>query len=281
MNGTNLIRNERVRQVKEEGWSWLHDKQWKNGELVKAAICYAMTGITKKGEETVASLFWPWAAGWYKPRFDDSDLIRAGALIAAELDRRRGAMSDQPKVVCLCGSTKFYEEFQVANFEETMKGHIVLTVGFYAHRAEMVPIHGETVGITPEQKVMLDELHFRKIEMADEVFIINPGGYIGESTGRELMHAFKLGKKIRFLEPMAPKSGWSWMSALPLDERELPEGHSWGLWAYRDTDGWFLSVSEVDEDGDDIGERSYDVEWPFPVDYARAEDFAALGFEIV
>jgi len=112
----------------------------------------------------------------------------------------RGAM-ERPAIVCLCGSTRFYQEFQRANYEETMAGKIVLSVGFYAHSSEAA--HGETWGCTPEQKKALDELHFRKIEMSDEVLILNVRGYIGESTGRELAHARSLGKTVRFLEPDA------------------------------------------------------------------------------
>ena len=55
--------------------------------------------------------------------------------------------------------------------------------------------------VTDEQKVKLDELHLRKIDLADEVLILNVGGYIGESTGRELAYARQHGKTIRFLEP--------------------------------------------------------------------------------
>lgn len=279
MNGTNLIRQERVRQVREEGWSALHDTQWRDGQLVQAAICYALTGM---GDRLVSKMFWPWDSSWYKPHFDDSDLVRAGALIAAELDRRRGCELGKtavgPKVVCLCGSTRFWREFQRAGLEETMKGHIVLSIGAASGSDD------EHFGNLPQEeydrvKTMLDELHLRKIDMADEVLILDVGGYIGESTGRELMHAFKLGKKIRFLEPMAPKADWNWMRALPEPAPKLQEGHSWGLFAYMD-EGWALTASEVDEDGDDVGERTYDVEWPFPVDYARKEDLTALGFEI-
>jgi hypothetical protein len=105
------------------------------------------------------------------------------------------------KIVCLCGSTRFYKEFQQANFEETMKGHIVLSVGFYMHASEET--HGEHIGITPEQKIDLDKLHFDKIELADEVLILNKDGYIGESTRNEIEHAKALGKEIRWLETQA------------------------------------------------------------------------------
>ena len=101
-------------------------------------------------------------------------------------------------VVCLCGSTRFYEAFQQANFQETMKGNIVLSVGFYPHSS--VQAHGQEIGITPEQKERLDRLHLSKIAMADEVLILNVGGYIGESTARELQYALETGKRVRFLE---------------------------------------------------------------------------------
>lgn len=109
-------------------------------------------------------------------------------------------MENRPKIVCLCGSTRFYKEFQKANYEETMKGNIVLSVGFYPHASE--EMHGETIGITPEQKAKLDELHKCKIDIANEVLVLNVGGYIGESTRGEIEHTLEQGKPIRYLEPI-------------------------------------------------------------------------------
>ena len=103
-----------------------------------------------------------------------------------------------PKIVCLCGSTRFYEEFQKQNYIETMKGNIVLSVGFYPHSSEQA--HGEKIGCTLEQKIALDELHKRKIDLADEIFVLNVGGYIGESTRSEIEYAKKHDKIIRYLE---------------------------------------------------------------------------------
>ena len=103
-----------------------------------------------------------------------------------------------PRIVCLCGSTRFYKEFQRAYFEETLAGRIVLSVGFYPHASEEV--HGQNIGITIEQKIQLDELHLRKIDLADEVLILNVDGYIGESTSRELAYAQDHNKLIRWLE---------------------------------------------------------------------------------
>lgn len=107
-----------------------------------------------------------------------------------------GLLRTMPKIVCLCGSTRFYKEFQRANYEETMKGNIVLSVGFYMHESEAA--HGEAWGCTPEQKIALDALHFRKIELADEILVLDVGGYIGESTRNEINHAAALRKRIRY-----------------------------------------------------------------------------------
>jgi hypothetical protein len=97
------------------------------------------------------------------------------------------------KIVCLCGSTRFKEAFEKANKEETLKGNIVLSVGYFGHSDPTAP--------TPEQKKSLDELHFDKIWIADEVLFLNVNGYMGQSTLRGFEYAVKLGKKIRFLEP--------------------------------------------------------------------------------
>jgi hypothetical protein len=103
----------------------------------------------------------------------------------------------KPKIVCLCGSTRFYDQFQEANYQETMAGRIVLTVGFYPH-ATSDP--SQSRGCTPQQKLNLDELHKRKIDLADEVFVLNVGGYIGDSTRSEIEYANRTGKPIRYLE---------------------------------------------------------------------------------
>lgn len=103
-----------------------------------------------------------------------------------------------PKIVCFCGSTRFADEFMAAQFRETIAGKIVLTVGCFPRKPDG---SWDTMKVTDVQKEALNALHLRKIEMADEILILNIGGYIGESTERELAHAKKLGKVIRFLEP--------------------------------------------------------------------------------
>ncbi len=103
-------------------------------------------------------------------------------------------MSEQaetPQIVCLCGSGRFREAFEQAEFEETLAGKIVLTIGC---NTKDIARDVDWSHVKP----MLDELHLRKIELADEVLIINVGGYIGESTGRELRYAESLGKPVRY-----------------------------------------------------------------------------------
>lgn len=112
-----------------------------------------------------------------------------------------GEPNTRPQIVCLCGSTRFYDAFQEANYDLTMQGAIVLSVGFYPHsKAEHG--HGEGVGHDSSEKVALDELHKRKIDLADEVLVLNVGGYIGESTRGEIGYAVKRGLPVRFLEPV-------------------------------------------------------------------------------
>lgn len=105
-----------------------------------------------------------------------------------------------PKIVCLCGSTRFKKEFEFVQRQLTFKGIIVLTVGCFPHSD--IGGHGEDV-LGLELKTKLDELHKRKIDLADEVFVVNVGGYLGESTKSEIEYAIKLGKPIRYFMEVA------------------------------------------------------------------------------
>jgi hypothetical protein len=79
-----------------------------------------------------------------------------------------------------------------------MAGNIVLSVGFYPHST--FAAHGEGVGHDSAEKVALDELHKRKIDLCDSVYVLNVGGYIGQSTRSEIDYAWALGKPVRYLE---------------------------------------------------------------------------------
>ena len=105
------------------------------------------------------------------------------------------ARTPMPKVVCLCGSTRFKREFIDANFRETLVGNIVLTVGWFSH------VDAEVFYPSESQKTALDELHKRKIDLADEVLVLNVGGYIGDSTRSEIEYALRTGVPVRYLEP--------------------------------------------------------------------------------
>lgn len=106
---------------------------------------------------------------------------------------------NKPTIVCLCGSTRFKDEFVNANLRETLEGKIVLSIG-----CDMKTDDEIFGSLAPDEfeavKARLDELHLRKIDLSDEVLILNVGGYIGKSTSRELAYAREHGKIIRFLE---------------------------------------------------------------------------------
>jgi hypothetical protein len=99
----------------------------------------------------------------------------------------------RPVIVCLCGSTRFSQAFQQANLRETLNGNIVLTIGCDTKSDEALQLPSET-------KQRLDELHLRKIDLADEILVLNVGGYIGQSIRREIGYARKLGKRVRWWE---------------------------------------------------------------------------------
>lgn len=96
------------------------------------------------------------------------------------------------KVITLCGSTRFQDAFLKAQEKLTLEGNIVISVGSFA-----LP-----KGTPEETKRMLDDMHKRKIDLADEILVINVGGYIGPSTGSEIEYAKCTGKIVRYLEQM-------------------------------------------------------------------------------
>jgi hypothetical protein len=109
-----------------------------------------------------------------------------------------------PKIVCLCGSTRFMGAFFDAGWDETMKGNIVLSVGVAKHIQTDDGGHvGEALG--QEVAARLDELHRRKIDLADEIFVLNVGGYIGKSTRSEIDYALAHNKPVRYLEVLNAK----------------------------------------------------------------------------
>ena len=105
------------------------------------------------------------------------------------------------KVITLCGSTRFKDEFMEAQKRLTLEGNIVISVGLFGHSGDHEVWENMDEGSLTATKEMLDDMHKRKIDMADEIFVINVGGYIGESTRSEIEYAKKTGKAIRYLHP--------------------------------------------------------------------------------
>lgn len=104
------------------------------------------------------------------------------------------------KVVTLCGSTRFKEEFMKAQKRLTLEGNIVISVGLFGHSGDSEVWENMDEGTLTKTKEMLDDMHKRKIDMADEIFVINVGGYIGDSTRSEIDYAIEHGKRVRYLE---------------------------------------------------------------------------------
>ena len=99
-------------------------------------------------------------------------------------------MTTRPEIVCICGSARFVSERRAASCEMSCRGVIVLAPS----ETDQAP--------TPEQKAVLDDLHLRKIDLADRVVVVNPGGYVGESTRREIDYAQSAGKPVTFTAPV-------------------------------------------------------------------------------
>ena len=96
-------------------------------------------------------------------------------------------------VITLCGSTRFKEQFLEVQKRLTLAGNIVISVGLFGHS-------GDDEVWTEGTKEMLDDMHKRKIDMADAIYVINVGGYIGSSTRSEIEYAQKNGKQVYYLE---------------------------------------------------------------------------------
>jgi len=103
-------------------------------------------------------------------------------------------MDDKPNIICLCGSTKFKHYFGLINRKFTLEGYIVLLPGVYPH--------SDGINISDDAKIKLDELHKRKIDMSDQIFVIDPDGYIGNSTQSEIDYAKNKNKPITYLSCM-------------------------------------------------------------------------------
>lgn len=122
----------------------------------------------------------------------------------AKMDWLRGAVvgletsislnKEFPKIICLTGSKRFYRTYRRLEAEFTIQGNIVLTPGYYPRDEELIPEGEVDIG-------RLIALYNRKIDMCDELFVINEDGFIGDRTKAKIMYAHSLAKKIKFLHP--------------------------------------------------------------------------------
>ena len=104
------------------------------------------------------------------------------------------------RVITLCGSTRFKDEFLEAQKRLTLDGNIVISVGLFGHSGDNEVWENMDEGTLTRTKEMLDDMHKRKIDMSDEIYVINVGGYIGTSTKSEVEYAEATGKTVRYLE---------------------------------------------------------------------------------
>lgn len=98
-------------------------------------------------------------------------------------------------VITLCGSARFESDFLRLQKALTLQGNIVISLGMFGRSEDDEPW-------PPSTKEMLGDLHKGKIDLANEIFVVNKDGYIGESTESEIAYANATGKKVRYLEPL-------------------------------------------------------------------------------
>ncbi len=139
------------------------------------------------------------------PTPSPSELAATAYQAGIECGREEGAAQAREestqgrKVITLCGSVKFWDEYREWNARLTLEGNIVFSCGLSlkeGYEDVLIDLPIEDV------KKDLDFIHLRKIDLSDEIFVLNVGGYIGESTKREIAYAESKGKMVKFLESL-------------------------------------------------------------------------------
>ena len=130
------------------------------------------------------------------------------------------------KIVTLCGSTRFKNEFMEAQKRLTLDGCIVISVGLFGHSGDSEVWENMDEGTLTRTKEMLDDMHKRKIDMADEIYVINVGGYIGDSTRSEIASAKAAGKGVRYLEPAGEEGSESFLPVLSVAQMRAADAYT-------------------------------------------------------
>ncbi len=128
---------------------------------------------------------------------------KGGSASGASAAGKEEKMVGKYPVITLCGSTRFKNSFYEAQKRLTLEGNIVISVGLFGHAGDEEVWEGMDEDTVTETKLMLDDMHKRKIDMADGIYVINVNGYIGSSTRSEIAYAAAQGKSIRYLEAPA------------------------------------------------------------------------------
>lgn len=120
-------------------------------------------------------------------------------------------MLNKPKVITLCGSSRFPDAFHIANAHLSLLGYVVISLGLYGHadKPEGSRFLTSDGNEQTAEKRNLDQLHYRKIDISDGIFVINVGGYVGSSTRREIEYARGLGKSVEWLFPPDNMLAWA------------------------------------------------------------------------
>ncbi len=142
-------------------------------------------------------------------------------------------MQGKYKVITLCGSTKFKDEFFAEQKRLSLEGNIVISVGLFGHA-------GDDEVWTGDKKAMLDDMHKSKIDMSDEIFVIDKGGYVGTSTRSEIEHAIRTGKGVKFMEPLICQSCGMPMTSVDVLAVNADGSHDLDYCKYCVKDGKFI-----------------------------------------
>lgn len=125
-----------------------------------------------------------------------NEALTIAYMIGYEQGKEKAEKRFTAPIVCMCGSTKFKQAWIAENARLTGEGNIVLAVGLWGHHERVSP--------DDATKAMLDDLHKRKIDLCDWVWVLDVEGYIGSSTRSEIEYATKLGRPIRYLSKEYP-----------------------------------------------------------------------------
>lgn len=172
---------------------WLHDPE-------SVARGFGRQCAEERGLVAARRLRWPVVHGEAADTPNLLDLINEGEIAlgytTCDHDYAPSFGGPRPAIVTLCGSTRFKDAFEAALRTETLAGKLVISVGLFGH------IEGLDMGdddAPSDTKVMLDELHKRKIDLADEILVVSDSsGYYGASTRSEIAYAKATGKPVRF-----------------------------------------------------------------------------------